>query len=63
MFVIRFRALVTFWPEGKPREGLKKYPRNVFIPFSLLIKMQFVLQIPELFGFAVASMRSFFLPI
>lgn len=31
--------------------------------FSLLIKMQFVLQIPEHFGFAVARMRSFSLPI
>lgn len=35
VFVIRFRALVTFWPEGKAREGLQKYPKNVFIALSL----------------------------
>lgn len=47
----------------KASQRTKKYPRNVFIVFLLLIKMQFVLQIPEHFRFVVASMRSFFLPI
>lgn len=66
MFVIRFRALVTFWPEGKPEEDLKRKnisKQRLHCSFSLLIKMQFVLQIPEHFGFVVASMRSLFLPI